>query len=129
MWLTLNCGTGPGPRVVQVHGEIDLATAGRLRDQLTEILHRHTPRIILDLSAVTFCDSSGLAAMLGTARRAQLLDGELVLASPTPHLRKILRLTGLDTIIRTFSAVSTARALFVDVPAPRPPDEPLDQSR
>lgn len=128
MRLTLNGGSST--RVVRAYGEIDLATAPRLRDRLTEILHRHGPHVILDLSGITFCDSSGLAAMLGTARRAELLGGELVLASPSPHLRKILELTGLDTIIRTFPTVPTALDMFVDVPAHRShPAEPLEDGR
>jgi anti-sigma B factor antagonist len=109
MWLTLNGGASP-PRVVQVHGDIDLASAARLRDQLTELLHRHTPHLVIDLSEITFCDAGGLTALLATARRAELLGGELVLASPTPHLQKLLRLTGLDTVFCTYPTVPAAVA-------------------
>lgn len=111
MWLTLNGGRSWCPQVVQVHGEVDLANAARLRDLLTEILHRHTPHLVVDLSDINFCDSSGLAALVGAARRAELLDGELLFASPTPQLGKILRLTGLDTVFRVYPTVATALAV------------------
>ena len=83
-------------RVVSVRGEIDMTTAPRLRDQLTQIVHRHSPHLIVDLSGITFCDSSGLTAFLGIARRAALLHGELRLAAPTDQMRKILHITGID---------------------------------
>lgn len=55
------------PRVVTGHGEIGMATAEGLRDQLTEILHRHTPHLIVDLSGITVCDSSDMPALRGAA--------------------------------------------------------------
>lgn len=89
-----------GPRwdVVSVRGELDMKTGAWLRDELTEVIHRHTARLIIDLAGVTFCDCAGLSALLGAARRAALLDGELLLAAPNRQLRKILHITGLDTV-------------------------------
>lgn len=107
MWLTVHEDRWSGPwRVVTVTGEIDLATAPRLRDRLADVLHRSGPRVILDLARVTFCDSSGLAAFLGIARRARLLGGDLLLAAPTAQIRKALHVTGLDQELRILPAAT-----------------------
>lgn len=112
MWLTIHThhsnNNGTPWCVVTVHGQLDIATAPRLRDQLAEIAHRHSPHLIVDLADVTFCDSSGLAAFLATARRVALLDGELVLAAPSGQLRKVLTITGIAEILRNFDTVQAA---------------------
>lgn len=128
MWLTIHSDDHgrrrtAAPRIVTVHGEIDMATAERLRDQLTEILHRHTPHLIVDLSGITFCDSSGLLALRGAARRAELLGGRLVLAAPSGRIRTMLEITGLDGFLPAFPTIESARAAISgrthgDLPAP-----------
>lgn len=61
--------------VIQPHGDLDLATAGQLHAALTAALERGTPTIVLDLSRLTFIDSSGIhliiAAIHLTANRGQ----------------------------------------------------------
>lgn len=104
-------GSAPAePRwdVVVVLGEIDMETATWLRDELTEIVHRYVPRLIIDLSGVTFCDCVGLSAILGAARRSALLGGELLLAAPNRQLRKILYITGLDAVHPPYRTVDAA---------------------
>ena len=81
--------------ITTLRGELDIASAPALRDQLLDLLHPATSRLILDLSAVSYADASGLAVLVGTARRAALLGGYLHLAAPAPAVTKILSLTGL----------------------------------
>lgn len=57
---------------------------------------------------MTFCDASGLAALVGASRRAGQLDGVLRLAAPTPLAAALLRLTGLDLRFEIFAAVPDA---------------------
>jgi anti-sigma B factor antagonist len=94
--------------VVTVSGEIDMATGPTLRDNLLGVLARGDHRVVLDLSNVTFMDSSGLGALLGGHRRAQLLDGEIRIAAPSERVLEILRLTNLDRVFDLYLTVAAA---------------------
>ncbi|MFB4299174.1 STAS domain-containing protein [Actinomadura sp. NTSP31] len=83
--------------VVHVHGEIDVFTAGELRERAiatTASLSR--PRIVLDLDQVTFCDSSGLNTLVAIWKTVRSHRGDLVVARPPEVCRRILARTGLD---------------------------------
>lgn len=85
--------------LAHVAGDLDIATAPQLRAQalaLIEQAHRH---LILDLSGVTFCDSSGFNALVGIYRCARTADGSLVLAAVPGRLERLLDLTGISTLL------------------------------
>lgn len=85
--------------VIAVHGEIDLYTVPRLQRELTAALEAGGPvRLIVDLSGVEFCDSTGVNALLAAHRRAREVGGDLELAAPRPSVRKILQVTGLESV-------------------------------
>jgi anti-sigma B factor antagonist len=97
-----------GFAIITISGEIDIARAPALREQLIGLLRPGASRLVVDLSGVTFCDASGLAVLVGVARRVALLGGVLRLAAPTPLVSAILRLTGLDSRFEIFAAVPEA---------------------
>jgi anti-sigma B factor antagonist len=83
------------PLVVHVSGEIDIATAPRLRDELLGTIRRHGAQLALDLSGVTFMDCAGISVLLA-ARRLARLDGGWVRVLQASHRAwKVLTLTGL----------------------------------
>jgi anti-sigma B factor antagonist len=85
--------------VMSVHGEIDLYTVPRLRRELDSVLAPGEPvRLIVDLSGVDFCDSTGVNVLLAAHRQAREKGGDLELAAPRPAVRKILQVTGLETV-------------------------------
>lgn len=88
-------GSRTDPIVIALHGELGVATNSALREQLLRALHR-TDRLILDLAAVTRCDTSTLAVLVGTQRRARLLGATFQLAAPGRELAALLQVTGLD---------------------------------
>ena len=55
-------------------------------------------RVIVDMSGVVFCDSTGMNVLLSSLRRARERGGQLELAAPRAAVRKILRVTGLDSV-------------------------------
>jgi anti-sigma B factor antagonist len=87
-----------GVRVLAVHGELDLQTVGELRDRFPERFSVTSPAVI-DLSGCQFIDSTGLSVLVVACRRAES-DGHpavVVVAPPGSQVRKVLRLTGLDS--------------------------------
>jgi anti-anti-sigma factor len=89
-------------------GELDIACAPALREQLLGLLRPAACRLIIDLSAVSYADASGLEVLVGTARRAGLLGGFLRLAAPMPQVAKVLRITGLHRQLDVFPTVRAA---------------------
>lgn len=81
--------------VVTVSGELDLETGPQLRDALAGILNR-ADAVLLDLTGVTFVDSTGLQALVATRRRARLSDKAFRLRiTAGTAVDRILTLTGL----------------------------------
>ena len=85
--------------VMSVQGEIDLYTVPRLQRELANALASgDAVRLIVDLSGVDFCDSTGVNVLLAAHRQAREKGGDLELAAPRPAVRKILQVTGLETV-------------------------------
>jgi len=84
---------------MSVAGEIDLYTAPRLHSALMSALGASTPvQLVVDMAGVEFCDSTGMNVLLSCLRRARERGGELEIAAPKPAVRKILQVTGLDSV-------------------------------
>lgn len=77
-------------------GELDAATVPRLRAALARPLAQRPARLVLDLSDLDFCDSSGLCLLVQT-RNALPDSSELILHGATPQLQRLLHITRLDT--------------------------------
>lgn len=88
-----------GVATVSVRGEVDVYTAPRLREQLYAVVADSIPRVVLDLSAMTFIDSTGLGVVVGTLKRLREAGGDLVIRSPSRSTRKVLEITGLTRIL------------------------------
>ncbi|GAA2769684.1 STAS domain-containing protein [Streptomyces showdoensis] len=96
--------------VLTVAGELDMETADRLQELLTEQFGQGRRRLVLDLSALDFMDSSGLNVLIRAVNKARQSDGDLYLAAPTPAVRRILEITGVTTTIPPHDAVADALA-------------------
>ena len=95
--------------IVIVSGEIDLYTAPRLHSELAAVVGSSaSARVVVDMSGVEFCDSTGMNVLLSCLRQAREQDGELELAAPRPAVRKILQVTGLDSV---FTVVNDTAAI------------------
>ena len=112
--------------IAALSGELDIACAPALREQLLGLLRPAASRLVIDLSAVSYADASGLAVLVATGRRAGLLGGLLRLAAPAPAVAKVLRITGLHQQLDIFP---TVQAAITSAPAVRylphsPPPSP-----
>ncbi len=84
--------------LVQVKGEVDVATAPVLEQRLSELVESGVREIILDVAELTFVDTTGLATLVRTAQRLGPAEGRLRLRAPRPNVRKTLEITGLDQL-------------------------------
>jgi anti-sigma B factor antagonist len=83
---------------MSVAGEIDLYTAPRLQSELMAAINGGHVRLVVDMSGVDFCDSTGINVLLAAHRHARERGGELALARPGSATRKVLQVTGLESV-------------------------------
>ena len=90
-----------GRAIVSVAGELDIFTAPALRAAFTDAISRAQTGVIADLSLVSFIDASGLGVLAGASSRASHLPAGLRLSGVPEHVRRLLRITGLDSSLPT----------------------------
>ncbi|MEU9107181.1 STAS domain-containing protein [Streptomyces xanthophaeus] len=96
--------------VAAVSGAIDFHTAPHLRTGALELIEQGHHQLVLDLTGVTFCDSSGLSALIGIWHAAQGAGGSLALAAVPDRLMRLLTLTGLHTVMSILPATDALAA-------------------
>jgi len=96
--------------VVAVGGEIDVYTAPKLRDKITELVGAGTYDIVIDLEAVEFLDSTGLGVIVGGLKKVRAHDGSLRLVCTQDRLLKIFRITGLAKVFDIHQSADAAVA-------------------
>jgi anti-anti-sigma factor len=101
---------GTGTAVIIAHGVIDLATHPLLEGSAGEAIDSGDTVVILDLSGVTLCDSTGLSALIRLHRRAGAAGGQLRLAGVQPQVRRVLEITDLTRLLAIYDTVTDARA-------------------
>jgi stage II sporulation protein AA (anti-sigma F factor antagonist) len=86
--------------VVEISGELDLFTAPAFRERVDRALSADGPRnLVLELSQLSFVDSSGLGAILGRYKVVTQLGGRMILVCPQPQVQRIFALSGLFKIM------------------------------
>ncbi len=107
--LEVHLEQSEGLSVAHVAGEIDLATAPELRDRLAEI-PSDAENVIVDLSDVTFLDSTGLSVLVATWKRLADDDshGTFRLVVSRPTIKRVLEVTGLAQVFEVFPTLEEA---------------------
>lgn len=97
-----------GQTPVTVAGELDHGSHAALLHGLSACIAAGRHRLLLDVSGVTFCDSTGLGALVRLHRQAEAQGGWLRLVRPAADLRRILQVTNLDRLLRVDETSSAA---------------------
>lgn len=84
-----------GERTLCISGEIDLAVRHDLRTHLDTLIAAARSAANVDLSAVTFLDSSGLGELIAASKRAGSAGVHLVIVAASPQVRRVLSLAGV----------------------------------
>ena len=88
-----------GRHAILLAGELDLHTASQFREALGEAIDDGVRRLVVDLSEVTFIDSTALGVLMGGVARLRLVDGSLDVVCPNEKIRRIFEVTGLDQVL------------------------------
>jgi anti-sigma B factor antagonist len=104
--LAIETVDGPIP-VLRVQGELDLSTVGRLCRAIQAVAGAR--RLMIDLTALEFCDSTGLRALLNAVREIEVLGGRAAIAvTPGGPFDRLLELTGLGEFLHVAGSPDAA---------------------
>jgi anti-sigma B factor antagonist len=108
--LTSNVSTHGAKTVVALAGEIDLSNHAFLRTTLNDLIVDGAVHLVLDLTGVTFMDSTGLGALIGTRRRVHAFQGSLAIVLTHDAILRVFQITGLDNIFDLHDTLEGALA-------------------
>ena len=96
--------------VVTVGGEIDVYTAPKLRDKITELVNAGHHDLLVDMEKVEFLDSTGLGVLVGGLKKVRAQQGSMELICSQDRLLKIFRITGLAKVCTIHASEQDALA-------------------
>ncbi|MEV4011036.1 STAS domain-containing protein [Nonomuraea angiospora] len=99
--------------VLHVVGDLDVAGAPRLRDELEQAITAADPlNLVVDLTEVPFCDSVGLGVLVATLNHVRRVNGRLILVLAPGMIRHLLAITNLDRHFETRESLGEACSAF-----------------
>jgi anti-sigma B factor antagonist len=96
-------------RVIEIEGELDLARAPDLKWILLDALEAGATQLVLDLSRVTFIDSTAIGVLIGVNRSLEV-GSRLAIASLQPQVMRIFEVSGMGDVFAIFAKVDDALA-------------------
>jgi anti-sigma B factor antagonist len=100
-----------GVAVVAIAGRLCLgAEVARLDAAVSHLLKQEQKKIVLDLTALEYCDSAGISTLVSCLTKVKKADGEMRIAGPNQRVQRILKMTGVDKIMSMFGNLSEASA-------------------
>ena len=106
--LTADVSTQGTQTIVALAGEIDLSNHVALRTALNDLIVGGSVDLVLDLTDVTFMDSTGLGAMIGTRRRVHAFQGSLAIVLTNDAILRVFEVTGLDKVFDLYDSRAAA---------------------
>lgn len=100
--------------VVAAGGELDLYTSERLREKLADVLELGGRHVLVDLTGVSFMDSTALGVLVRTAQAVRSSGGQMVLVADDPRVTRVIEITGLGSVFRIESSLPEAVQQLVE---------------
>jgi anti-sigma B factor antagonist len=100
----------PNVPLIELEGEVDVYTAPQLKRQMVTLLEEGHIEMVVDLTKVEYLDSTALGVLIGGLKRVRERDGNLPLIVPSPRIRRVFEITGLDKIFDIYGSESEAKA-------------------
>jgi stage II sporulation protein AA (anti-sigma F factor antagonist) len=98
--LVITSETDAGTARLTLEGELDLASAGQVEEQLSALEADRPERILIDLGGLAFIDSTGLRTLIQADQRAREAGSELVLRPGDESIQRVFELTGALDVLR-----------------------------
>ena len=98
------------PTVIRLPAEIDVTNVARIGEELGSAFALGVATVIADMTATTFCDSSGTRELLLAHHKAAAGSIELRIVMPSAGVRRIFQLTGLDQVLAIYPSLAAGCA-------------------
>ncbi len=114
MTLSVTVDERDGWAVLLVRGELDLVTSSGVRQHVHDVVADGRRALVLDLSEVRFCDSSGVSVLVGARRLMRSCAGRLRVVLPAQgavdgsHVNRVLAALGVRRLFDVFPDLATA---------------------
>jgi anti-sigma B factor antagonist len=102
--------------VVTLPAEIDVTNADQIREALLGVVNQGAAALVADMSKTTFCDSTGVSALVRTLKRATASGGGMRLVVDSPAVHRVLSITGVDRLMSIYPSVAASLATPNDQP-------------
>lgn len=97
-----------GLALVSVSGELDLHTTPELQDGIEKAVATGADTVVVDLSRISFIDSSALGALVQETRRLEGRGDRLALVTNDPRTSRVFEVSGLNRVLRTYATLQDA---------------------
>ncbi|ABV32912.1 MULTISPECIES: STAS domain-containing protein [Pseudothermotoga] len=101
--------------IIRPNGELDMSNSAELKEQIKrEFIHQGKVDLIIDLSHVDYMDSSALGVLIGLQKSCRLNGGALILCGLEENLKRIFKMTSLDSVFSIRATVEDALKVFLE---------------
>lgn len=94
--------------IIRLTGEVDIYTAPEFKQTMLELLEGGAVSLVVDLSGVTFIDSTALGVLIGGVRRVRGAGGGMALVVTSRPVQRVLAITGLDRVFTMHETLQAA---------------------
>ena len=98
--------------VIKCPERLDAGVADEFRKHMTKLVESGHHRLVLDFQDTVFMDSSGLGAIVSRIATTRSNQGDIRLACPNEFVKKLLGITHLDKVLKSFETVASAADSF-----------------
>jgi anti-sigma B factor antagonist len=106
-------------RILVLHGEIDASVKDQLQDRVLGLLNGSGMPLLIDMTGVKFCDSTGLAVALAANRQATETGCKLAFCGLSERVGKVFQVTGMDRLVAVYPTLTEASQALTSSPKKR----------
>lgn len=103
--LAITTRSSPRRHILSLHGDLDMATAPELREACQGLTFTAGQELVLDLSDLGFCDSSGVSTFVVSSRLVESLGATFAIAAPPMQLTRVFAMIGLSDFFTLYDSV------------------------
>jgi len=108
------------PALIVLSGEMDILSVSQFAEAMVELEQSSPEAVVIDVGGLTFIDSSGINALVQTARSVEERGGRVVLASPDSHVQRVFAITHVNDIVAVAADRNEALRLAATPSEPEP---------
>jgi anti-anti-sigma factor len=115
--LHITTRSTPAGPALALRGELDFHSAPQVREAVGRLTVHEGDQVVLDLSGLTFCDSSGITAFIVARNKTLEAKAGIALAGSPAHIVRVLRTVGLDQVFPLHPDVRSAETAWAQSPS------------